>query len=162
VAEVLRGQVLVRTPPSPRDRELAEALVAAVGGFRRATRRAASVPTVRRLTTSQVELLLLLRERPGLSVVGAAEELRLAANSVSTLVRTLVDEGLVDRRPDAQDRRVVRLQLTDAASDRLLAWQDRRIDAVALAIHGASGAVRERVASTAAVLEMLAERLART
>jgi DNA-binding IclR family transcriptional regulator len=36
-------------------------------------------------------------DRPGLSVQEAAVELRLAANSVSTLVRALVDQGLVDR-----------------------------------------------------------------
>jgi DNA-binding MarR family transcriptional regulator len=148
------------------DRELAQSLVAAVGRFRRAARRAAGQRPGQRLTPSQVELVLLVRDRPGLSVQQAAGELRLAANSVSTLVRALMDQGMLERLPDPADRRVARLRLTDAARDRIQAWQDRRTDAVTAAMAGApaagiAAADRAGVATTIATLEALAQRMDR-
>lgn len=151
-------------PADPDDRELAQRLVAAVGRFRRAARRAASQRPEQRLTPSQVELVLLVRERPGLSVQQAAGELHLAANSVSTLVRALVDQGMLERLPDPADRRVARLRLTDAARERIQAWQDRRTDAVAGAMAAApdrAGVDRDGVATTIATLEALAQRMDR-
>jgi DNA-binding CsgD family transcriptional regulator len=58
------------------------------------------------LTGSQLELVRLLRHRPGLSVSQVADELNLAPNTVSTLVRQLVDAGLVVRGCQQAERRV--------------------------------------------------------
>nr|WP_232320542.1 MarR family transcriptional regulator [Rhodococcus sp. WMMA185] len=44
-----------------------------------------------------MELARLLRRRPGISVADAAAGLGLAANTVSTLARQIVDAGLVER-----------------------------------------------------------------
>ena len=49
------------------------------------------------LPTAQSELLRLVAARPGISVAEAARELRLAPNTVSTLVGRLADQGLLSR-----------------------------------------------------------------
>ena len=72
--------------------------------------------------------MLLLRREPGLSVREAAAWLRVMPNTVSTLVGQLAQAGLVRREHDPQDRRVVRLELTEGAQRRLLAWRDERAD----------------------------------
>ena len=79
-----------------------------------------------RLRGAQVELLRLVGARPGLRVSEAAEELRLAGNSVSTLVRQLVGLGMLTRVPDPADGRAALLRVTPAAAARLRAWEQRR------------------------------------
>lgn len=115
--------------------ELAERLVDGMGAVRRSVRRVAGpawpgMP----LTGSQVELVRLVRRQPGVSVAAAAAELRLAANTVSTLVRQLTDAEILVRVADPDDRRVARLRLTEAASRRLHAWRDERHQRLADAI----------------------------
>lgn len=61
-------------------------------------------------------MLAVVYEQPGVSVKGAAADLRLRPNTVSTLVNRLVDAGLVSRTRAASDRRVARLELTRSAS----------------------------------------------
>ncbi|MBO0828046.1 MAG: MarR family transcriptional regulator [Streptosporangiales bacterium] len=106
-----------------------------MGAVRRSVRRVAGpawpgTP----LTGSQVELVRLVRRQPGVSVAAAAAELRLAANTVSTLVRQLTDAEILVRVADPDDRRVARLRLTDTASRRLHAWRDERHQRLADAI----------------------------
>ena len=67
------------------------------------------------MTGSEAELLRLLGRRPGLPVQAAAAELGIASNSVSTLVKQLGREGLVDRGSDPLDGRVAVLKLTPQA-----------------------------------------------
>ncbi|MBV9547211.1 MAG: MarR family transcriptional regulator [Chloroflexi bacterium] len=67
------------------------------------------------VTGSEAELLRLLGRRPGLPVQAAAAELGIASNSVSTLVKQLGREGLVDRGSDPLDGRVAVLKLTPQA-----------------------------------------------
>ena len=70
-----------------------------MGAIRRSGRRHAGRPEeLSQLTGSQLELVRLLRRRPGISVNQVADELNLAPNTVSTLVRQLVDAGFVVRR----------------------------------------------------------------
>ncbi|MFE4600021.1 MarR family winged helix-turn-helix transcriptional regulator [Kitasatospora indigofera] len=90
---------------------------------RRRLRRGVPEP---RLRGAQVELLRLVGARPGLRVSEAAEELRLAGNSVSTLVRQLIGLGMLTREPDPQDGRAALLRVTPAAAGRLRAWEERR------------------------------------
>ena len=81
------------------------------------------------LSTAQLDLLRLLadhRAKDELSVNDAAEHLGVAANTVSGLVRQLSDEGLVTRRPDAEDRRVGRLRASPLALRRLRRWRGFR------------------------------------
>ena len=91
-------------------------LGALVGELHRLLRRSAAGRAHRVvLPEAQVELLLLVRAEPGISGKEAARRLGTAPNTISTLVRDLVDAGLLDRERDPADRRVVRLRLTEAA-----------------------------------------------
>lgn len=125
---------------------LAEALLEQIGGLRRALRHVTAAPWPGgELTGAQVELVRLLRREPGLSVNRAAQLLRLAPNTVSALIGRLVAIGLVERRRDADDRRVVRLELSERASDALAAWRDERAHALAAALGRLGGEERQAV-----------------
>ncbi|MEZ0094052.1 MarR family winged helix-turn-helix transcriptional regulator [Streptacidiphilus sp. EB129] len=115
--------------------DVAEVLVGVQRLIRRRLRRDLAGP---RLRGAQVELLRLVLAQPGIGVSGAARELHLAGNSVSTLVNQLVSVGLLTREPDPQDRRAVRLTVTREAVTRLGDWDARR-----------SALVREQVAGLA-------------
>lgn len=71
---------------------------------------------------------------PGTTASDAAEATGLKRSNLSAAVRSLVEKGLVDRRTDAADARIVRLHPTDHARDtidRLHAhWATRLRDAV--------------------------------
>ncbi|WP_026239579.1 MarR family winged helix-turn-helix transcriptional regulator [Parafrankia discariae] len=82
------------------------------------------------LPMAQVELLQCVAERDGTRVGELAGLLRLAPNSVSTLVAQLTDAGLVRRERDPADRRAVALRLTEAGERALTGWlqaHERRI-----------------------------------
>ncbi|MGH9122590.1 MAG: MarR family winged helix-turn-helix transcriptional regulator [Acidimicrobiales bacterium] len=146
------------TPVS--DVELASELLASMASVRRTTRRVADRPeSLFELTGSQLELVRLLRRLPALSVAEAAVELRLAANTVSTLVGQLVDAGFVVRVPDPTDRRVARLELAPETSKVMEAWRDRRVDAVATAMGRLTADEQEALATAGPVLARLADAL---
>jgi DNA-binding MarR family transcriptional regulator len=77
------------------------------------------------LTPSQVEVLGCVRRQPGIGVRDAATALRLAPNTVSTIVGHLVDLGLLRRDADPDDARAVCLRLTAAGHRRVHAFRDR-------------------------------------
>lgn len=123
------------SPPVAGDLALAEELFTAVGQLRRHGRRLGGGPwPAATLSGAQLELVRLVRRRPGLSVAEAATELALAPNTVSTLVGQLVETQVLTRDPDPHDRRVVRLTLTGPARERVERWRDRRGAATARAI----------------------------
>jgi DNA-binding MarR family transcriptional regulator len=138
----------------------ADALVAQTARIRRAGRRHSGRPVeLSLLTGAQLELVRLVRRRPGLSVADAAHELGLAANTVSTLVRQLTDAGLIVRQVDQSDRRIARLELSRAISSKVDAWRDRRVVALAEAIGHLSEDDQERLSEAAALLARVADRL---
>ena len=88
--------------------------------IRRTARRAARQAwTQQPLPPAQSELLRLAAARPGITVADAAQELRLAPNTVSTLVGRLTDAGLLRRERSAQDGRAALLTVTEKAKRRL-------------------------------------------
>jgi DNA-binding MarR family transcriptional regulator len=108
---------------------LAADLLAAVSAIRRIARRAARHAWQQQpLPPAQSELLRLAAARPGISVADAAHELRLAPNTVSTLVGRLAAEGLLNRGRVTTDGRSVRLTVTDKATQRIAEWRDLRAD----------------------------------
>jgi DNA-binding MarR family transcriptional regulator len=128
-----------------------------MGLLRRRARRVVGRPwPMETLSNAQVELVRLVRRRPGISVTEAATDLGLAANTVSTLVRQLTDAGLLRRLADADDRRVARLQLTAPAQRRVEQWRDRRTGLVAEAIAGLPVADRRALARAVPVIARLA------
>lgn len=68
------------------------------------------------LPPSELEVIRLLVDRPGLNLGEVAEELNLQPSNASATVRMLVARGLVERRDDESDGRVTRLFPTSEAS----------------------------------------------
>jgi DNA-binding MarR family transcriptional regulator len=139
------------------ERVLAEELPDAISSVRRAVRRQTGpMEEVAHLTTAQVQLVRVVRRRPGTSVAEAAAELGVAPNTVSTLVRQLVEAGVVTRRNDPGDRRVARLALAPPVADGLGVWLEKRSAALAEALAGLTAADREALASVLGPLSRLA------
>ena len=126
---------------------LARELMAAVGAIRRIARREARQAFAGEpLPPAQSELLRLAAARPGLSVADAAHELRLAPNTVSTLVGRLTAAGLLERTRAVSDGRSVRLGVTEAARQRIAGWRDLRAELAARALDRLSAGDREAIA----------------
>src|SRR6476469_9087989 len=110
---------------------LGSELYRSLAGFRREVRRAMrSEFPAQLLTPSQVEVLGCVRRQPGIGVRDAAAVLRLAPNTVSTIVGQLVDVGFLRREPDPEDARAVCLRLTAAGHRRVHACHDRSTQTV--------------------------------
>ncbi|MFC8720527.1 MarR family winged helix-turn-helix transcriptional regulator [Kitasatospora sp. NPDC057198] len=71
------------------------------------------------LPEGQLALLRLVEERAGVTVREAAEVLLMKPNNVSALVTQLTEQGLLERRQDAGDKRVAHLHPTPLAASRL-------------------------------------------
>ncbi|MGK5741688.1 MarR family winged helix-turn-helix transcriptional regulator [Micromonospora sp. URMC 103] len=108
------------------------------------------------LPDAQVELLLVIRAQPGVSVKEAAGRLRTAPNTVSTLVRDLAAVGLLERERDPADGRVVRLRLTEAARDRMADYDRRRTELLTEALSRLDPDARAAVAAAVPHLDRLA------
>ncbi|GAA4634224.1 hypothetical protein GCM10023196_074880 [Actinoallomurus vinaceus] len=111
------------------------------------------------LRPGQVELMLVVDRHPGVSVAAAARELRLADNSVSTLVNQLIRAGMLRRETDPDDRRAARLELTDAARRRIANWRDRRAHLVGARLDELSDEDRASIAAALPALRRLLTRL---
>gem|GEM_PF-518318 len=160
MTETYTGRVNEAGRASELDTTMADDLFDAVGLLRRRARRVVGRPwPMETLSNAQVELVRLVRRRPGVSVAEAATDLGLAANTVSTLVRQLTDAGLLRRLADADDRRVVRLHLTAPAQRRVEQWRDRRTGLVAQAIAGLPAADQRALARAVPVIAQLAAML---
>jgi DNA-binding MarR family transcriptional regulator len=109
------------------------------------------------LPPAQSELLRLAASMPGITVADAAQELRLAPNTVSTLVGKLTAAGLLTRSRGAQDARVALLTITDAAGQRFAQWRDLRSDLAGQALARLSAADRRALAAALPALLRLAE-----
>jgi DNA-binding MarR family transcriptional regulator len=153
---------MTRPGGGPADDHLAQAdrLLSVMSSMRRSGRLLAGRPVeLSTLTSSQLDLVRLVRRRPGVSVAQAAEELRLAPNTVSTIVGQLTDEQLLIRRVDPLDRRVARLDLTPAMRRKVGAFRDRRVAMLGEAMHRLPASDQRRLAESLAILERLTERL---
>jgi DNA-binding MarR family transcriptional regulator len=141
---------------------LAADLPPALGAFRRGMRRALGGGSpFGPLSGAQAELVRLVRHQPGVSVTAAAAELRLAANTVSTLVGQLAAAGLLIREPDPADRRVARLRLTDRAAAEARRWRDRQSLAMVAALGRLPASQLQALTEALPALAALTEQLAR-
>jgi DNA-binding MarR family transcriptional regulator len=146
--------------PSPDEAALAEELFAAIGVLRRTARRAAGRPwPLEEMAGAQLELLRLVRRQSGVSVAEAASELGLMPNTVSTLVRQLVDAGHLIRSADPNDRRVARLSLSPSARQRTQRWRDHRTELAAAAIEALRPSDRAALTRAIPALTELALRM---
>jgi DNA-binding MarR family transcriptional regulator len=138
---------------------LADELLSTLAAIRRSGRLVGRPAELAELTGAQLDLVRLVRRRPGVSVAEAAAELQLAANTVSTLVRQLADAGLLVRRVDRTDRRVARLELTPEMAQKVGRFRDRRVALLALGIGELRPADRRRLETAASILSRVAMRL---
>jgi len=146
--------------PATATATLADDLIESTGLLRRQLRRHTGRPWADgAVSSAQAELLRVVRRQPGVSVAEAAAELGLAANTVSTLVRSLADGGFLRREPDAADRRVARLTLTPATRRRVERWRDERTGVLTAAIDRLPSADRAALAAALPVLAHLATEL---
>ncbi len=139
---------------------VADALLTQTARIRRVGRRRQGRPQeLERLGGAQLELVKLVRRSPGVSVAQAAAELGLAANTVSTLVRRLSDDGMLVRTVDPADRRVARLKLPEELARRVGAYRDRRMVALGAAIATLEPDEQATVAAATALLARVADEL---
>jgi DNA-binding MarR family transcriptional regulator len=137
-------------------------LLAVIGAIRRVARRTVrNTPTAQPLPPARSELLRLAARRPGISVAEAAHELRLAPNSVSTMVSQLTADGLISRIRADDDGRSIRLTVTPEGTARIAQWKDIRADAAGRALALLARADRQAIRTAIPALSRLAERMER-
>lgn len=96
-----------------------------VARLRRAMRRAArAADPGNPLAVAQLELLSAVADEPGVRPGELARRLRLAPNSVTTLVNGLHARRLITRSSGGPDARAVNLSLTDAGREAVDGWKD--------------------------------------
>jgi DNA-binding MarR family transcriptional regulator len=151
-----------RAPATDGERARAEsaALLTAMGAVRRVARRAVRSAThAEPLPPARSELLRLAARRPGIGVAEAAAEMRLAPNSVSTMVSKLAEDRLLVRGRAADDGRSVRLTVTEAGAARVEQWRDIRTDLAGRAIDLLAPADRQALVAAIPALNRLAEQM---
>jgi len=132
--------------------QIADDLLDVSGSLLRAARTRSGDGLGAELSLAQMRLLRLVGRRPRLTVTEVAEQLRLAPNTVSTIVGRLTGLGLLDRIPDRNDGRVGRLLLAPEAEARMAAWRATRLHVTAA---GARELAPEQIAAIAAAIPAL-------
>jgi DNA-binding MarR family transcriptional regulator len=157
------GAVLERAgEPIRVERQAAAAaeLFTAISVIRRTARRAARQAwTQQPLPPAQSELLRLAAARPGITVADAAQELRLAPNTVSTLVGRLTEAGLLVRERGAPDGRTALLAATEKARQRLAEFRDLRAELAGRALARLPEQDQKALAAAVPALLRLADRM---
>lgn len=147
--------------PRPDPAPLANELMSITAGIRRLVRRQLrDASTEAPLSGTQVELLQVVEDQPGIGVAAAAHALHLANNSVSTLVNRLVEQALLRRTVDPADRRAAQLFLTPTVTRRLAEWRQARAvlvgDRIARLPAADQRAIERALPSLRALLDLLA------
>jgi DNA-binding MarR family transcriptional regulator len=138
----------------------AATVLAAISAVRRTARRAVRHAwRTEPLPPAQSELLRLVASRPGIIVADAARELRVAPNTVSTLVGRLAEQDLLSRERTLPDGRSVRLAVTGKARQRIAEWQDLRAQLASQALAELSADDRRALAKAVPAMLRLAERM---
>jgi MarR family transcriptional regulator for hemolysin len=104
------------------------------------------------MTRAQWGILIWLERQPGLSQKELSEILEVEPITVARLIDRLEARGMVERRPDAKDRRIWRLHLLAPAYPVLREIDCQRAQMQALAIDGLDEAMLETM--TEALVKM--------
>ena len=97
------------------------------------------------MTRAQWIILVRLERQPGLSQNELAALVEVEPITIARLIDRLEARGFVERRPDASDRRIKRLHLTEAAAPMLNEIAKARVELNAMLISGVS---QETLAAT--------------
>jgi DNA-binding MarR family transcriptional regulator len=159
MAPAAPGRPQPETPPAAiaaiADGALAHALDTAIGRYTRTMRQALEQSDgAARLTFPQMRCLqALVREGPALTTQ-LARQLRIAAPTMTRMIDTLAERGLVERRDMPGDRRLVSIVITEPGRA-LLAHSERIIlDHVTAGLASLTEAQKERLG--AALQDLLA------
>ncbi|GAA2614839.1 MarR family winged helix-turn-helix transcriptional regulator [Streptomyces axinellae] len=142
-------------PPDPAALEFSRLLGPLRRAVLRASRSAADLPD---LPEAQIELLRVLADGP-LAPREAAARLRVAASTVSNLVKAMRAAGLVERTADPHDARTVLLTATRAAHDLLGRYDRASARVLARTLDGLPPADREAFHAALPALARLTDRL---
>jgi DNA-binding MarR family transcriptional regulator len=148
-------------PAADQHADVAAGFLAALSAVRRTARRATRQTwSTEPLPVAQAELVRLVMAQPGISVAEAASELRLAPNTVSTLVGRLADQGLLTRHRGLSDGRSVFLTVTAKAQQRIADYRDLRAELTQHAMARLSPEDVSALANAVPAMLRLAEQLA--
>jgi DNA-binding MarR family transcriptional regulator len=104
------------------------------------------------LTIPQLLALGLAALRPGATMGELSEELGIRLNAATGLAERLVQHGLLERKADPEDRRLVRLQLTKSGHRALTACRRERKRRVEEALQQLSADERSQIAEALLLL----------
>jgi DNA-binding MarR family transcriptional regulator len=96
---------------NPETMELAARFMRVLGTFFKASQQKPPHDVVGRLHFNQLHALFLLHQEPGLSQKDIADRLEITPAAVSTAIREMETMGLLQRQPDEEDARQMRLFL---------------------------------------------------
>ena len=143
-----------------------DGLAEGIARLRRALRRGARVADPgNTLAVAQLELLAALADRPGARPGQLARQLNMRANTVTTIVNALSARGMLDRVTADDDRRAVRLTVTESGRQAVLAWQATNAAVLHLALSTLPARQRSALATAVPAIDALAravDRLADT
>ena len=135
----------------------ADGLADGIARLRRALRRGARVADPgNTLAVAQLELLAALTEHPGARPGQLARRLNMRANTVTTIVNALSARGLLDRVTADDDRRAVKLTVTEAGRQAVLSWQATNAAVLHLALSTLPARQRRALAAAVPALDALA------
>jgi DNA-binding MarR family transcriptional regulator len=139
--------------------EAAGPLVAdTVARLRRAMRRAArAADPANPLSVAQLELLSAVADEPGVRPGRLARRLRLAPNSVTTLVNGLHTKGLITRSAGTTDARTVVLALTGAGQRAVDTWKATNAAIIHAALNALAPGHHETLAGALPALRELTQ-----
>ena len=150
------GEKLPEADQSPADVHSA-GLPESIARLRRAMRRAArTAEPAKTFTVAQLELLSCLAEHPGSRPGELARMLRLAPNTITTLMNALAPHELISRTPAPDDRRAVAMRLTDAGERAVRDWQSTNAAILAAAVAALSPAQQRLLGRAVPALDALA------
>jgi len=104
------------------------------------------------LTVPQLRALSMVAEQPGSTMGGLARSLGIRINAATGLADRLVHQGLLEREADPDDRRLVRLRLTESGRRAREACRRERRRRVKEALRHLSAAEREQIAGALLLL----------
>lgn len=112
------------------------------------------------LPASELAVLRVVVDQPGVSVSEVAGAVAMQSSNVSTAVRALIDRGLISKSPRDDDRRISVLHPTPQARADKLAIDDALSDGISELLAGLSAESTSALLSAAAAMHDLATALA--
>ncbi|MBA2326124.1 MAG: MarR family transcriptional regulator [Actinobacteria bacterium] len=141
------------TEPDLPERPLAERLRLVITRLARRLRQQAEAP----ISPTQSAALATIERRGPLTLGELAETERVQPPTITAAVGRLEEQGLVERHRDPDDRRVTRVQVTDAGRRLLAETRSRTSAYLERRVGELSGRDRATLERAAAILERLLE-----